>query len=183
MARAWTATPGGNWQPKLLAASQITVGFAAFLGVVSMATRRPILMLFFAAAQGLILVGVALFVVVAATAQRGTVREQYAAGDVIVRVGDRARYVYVIVSGSVEVVAPREGGGEDVKRLEPGDHFGEIALVGRAPHHASARAVTAAGVLKLAPSTFVALYTSLPAFREQFRDVLESRVRELERRV
>ncbi len=181
MPRAWTVTPRGHWQSKLLVASQITVGVAAFLGVVSMATRRPILMLAFAAAQGLILVGVALFVVVAATAQRGTVREQYAAGDDIVRVGDRARYVYVIASGTVEIVTPREGGGEDVERLGPGDHFGEIALVGQAPHHATARAVTAAAVLRLAPSVFVALYTSLPAFREQFRDVLESRARELDR--
>ena len=66
----WRPVLRGDWPAKLLIVSQICVGFVALLGVWSMITRRPILMLGFAFAQGILLVGIVLFVVAAATAQR-----------------------------------------------------------------------------------------------------------------
>jgi CRP-like cAMP-binding protein len=169
----------GDWQAKLLLLSQIAIGFVAFLGVTSMASRRPILMLFFAGAQGLIVLGVVLFAIVAVTTQRAVVSERYRAGEVILRVGDLSRYVYVIRSGTVDVATPRGDGTEDVRQRGPGDHFGEMTLVGRTPQHATVTAVTGVDVLKLTPNNFVALYTSLPAFKEQFRDVLGVRAQEI----
>src|SRR5688572_9027620 len=121
----------GSWPSRLLAVSQVCVGIAALLGVVGMATRRPILMLAFTAATGLIVLGVVLFAVVALTAQRGMIREDYGAGDVIVSAGEGRPDVYVISSGTVEIVSTRPDGGEEGKeRLSAGAHFHGTALPG-----------------------------------------------------
>ncbi len=165
----------GDWQSKLLTVSQVAVGVAALLGVASMATRNPLLLLTFLTAQGLIVIGVVLFAIVAVTAQRTMVLERYGAGETIVLAGDSCRHIYVIKSGTVEVTSPPTPDGQQaVKRLGAGDHFGELALVGQTTHAVTVRAVTAAEVLKLTPGRFVALYTTLPGFREQ---------REVDRRV
>jgi CRP-like cAMP-binding protein len=175
--------PGGYWQAKLLALSQICVGLVALLGVLSMATRRPILMLAFAATQGLLVLGIVLFAVVAATAQRAMIRERYAAGDVIIREGDPRRDVYVISSGRVEIVTRRPDGGEDVEaRLGVGEHFGEAALLGRGAYPRTIRAVTPVVVMRMTPDAFLSLCASLPGFKEQFKDVMEAHLRELDAR-
>jgi len=175
--------PRGYWQAKLLALSQICVGIAALLGVAGMATRRPILMLAFMAAQGLLVLGVVLFAVVAATAQRAMIRERYAAGDVIVREGDARGDVYVISSGTVEQVVPGADGRETVdKRLSIGEHFGETALLGPGVFHHTFRAATPVVVMRMTPDAFVTLCASLPGFKEQFKDVLAQRLQQADRR-
>jgi CRP-like cAMP-binding protein len=175
--------PRGYWQAKLLALSQICVGIAALLGVVGMATRRPILMLAFMGAQVLLVVGIALFAVVAATAQRAMIRERYAAGDVIVREGDAADDVYVISAGTVEQLGRDADGREMVdKQLSVGEHFGETALLGRSIFHRTFRAVTPVVVMRMTPNAFLTLCACLPGFKEQFKDVLAQRLQQAERR-
>ena len=179
----WRPVLRGDWPAKLLIVSQICVGFVALLGVWSMITRRPILMLGFAFAQGILLVGIVLFVVAAATAQRAMNRETYSAGDEIIRQGSPRRDIYVISSGNVEILVRQPDGTETVnQRLGPGGHFGETALLGRGAYFGTARAATAVEVLRMAPQTFLTLCSSLPAFKEQFKDVMEAHLRELETR-
>jgi CRP-like cAMP-binding protein len=50
----------------------------------------------------------------------------YAAGDVIVREGDEALYLFIVADGHARV--ERDGQGV-VGRLGPGDFFGELALI------------------------------------------------------
>lgn len=170
----------GDWQSRLILIAQIAVGLAALVGLLALATRNPLLLLTFLTAQVLFVVGVVLFVIVAMFAQRTMILERYDSGAVIVRERDRCSHIYLIRSGNVEVVAGRADGTEEaVKRLGPGDHFGEAALLGELAHPATVRAVTAVEVLKMTPSNLVAFYTSLPEVQEHFRGVMESRLREL----
>lgn len=182
----WKVLPGlrrGDWRSKLIAISQIAIGFVALLSILGMLTRDPLLLLGFTAAQGLILLGVVLFVVVAIFAQRTMVLEEFGPGEVIFREGDPGRHVYVIKSGTVEVFAKRPDGSQEViNRQGPGDHFGELALLRNAPRTATIRTLTAVQIFKMSPSNFVALYTSLPGFRDHFNQIMESRLDEFEAR-
>jgi ATP-binding cassette subfamily B protein len=91
--------------------------------------------------------------------------------------------VYVIKSGTVEVLAKRPDGSENViNRLGAGDHFGEMALLRKAPRSATVRTVTPVQVYKMSPSNFMALYTSLPELRRSFNKVMETRLQEFEHR-
>jgi hypothetical protein len=182
----WRALPGlraGDWRSKLIAISQALIGFVALLSILSMITLDPLLLLGFTAAQALILLGVVLFVVVAIFAQRTLVLEEFGPGEVIFRAGDHGRHVYVIKSGTVEVLAERPDGSQEViRRLGSGDHFGEMALLQKAPRSATIRTVTPVEVFKMNPSNFMALYTSLPGLRDHFQKVMQSRLHEFELR-
>jgi len=145
--------------------------------------RDPVLLLGFTAAQGLILFGVVLYVVVVIFAQRTMVLEEFGPGEVIFSEGDQGRHVYVIKSGSVEVLAKRPDGSQEViNRLGSGDHFGEMALLRKAPRSGTVRTVTPVEVFKMNPSNFMALYTSMPGLRDHFQKVMQPRLREFEHR-
>lgn len=64
-------------------------------------------------------------------------RQPFTAGETIVREGERGRTMYVVVQGEVAVFR----GDQEVTRLGPGEHFGELALADD-----SARAATVTGV-------------------------------------
>jgi len=67
-----------------------------------------------------------------------------AAGAAIVREGERAEALYVLVEGEVLVSARGEGGGpeRELRRMSAPDYFGEIGVLGRIARTAT---VTAAG--------------------------------------
>ena len=101
----------------------------------------------------------------------------------IFKEGDQGRDVYVVKSGTVQVlIKGKDGRPELVNTLGPGDHFGEMALLRNAPRNATIRTVTPVEVYRMSPNNFAALYTSLPALREHFQKVMESRLRELDAR-
>ena len=179
----WTVVPGiarGDWRTKVLHASQIFVGGVALLGFFAFVVKAPLLILAFASTMGLVVVGIVGFVVVALFSQRALVEEEFEAGQTIFLQGEEGRHVYVIKSGNVEVVHTRPGGVSEVlKVLGPGDHFGEMALLGRAPRNATVRTVTPVHVYKMSGGNFAALYTTLPGVRDQFTKVMESRLDEL----
>lgn len=80
------------------------------------------------------------------------VRKRFAAGETILRQGERGDAFFVIAEGSVEV-QPAEG---TVRRLGPGEHFGEIALLRDVPRTATVVAATDVEVLELSGDEFVA---------------------------
>ena len=171
----------GDWVSKLLLIAQLAVGVVAAFGVLSMLTLQPPWLLGFAAIQFLILLGLVLFVVVAVFSQRTLVLEDFGPGAVVFREGDIGRHLYVIKAGTVDIMVRRPDGEEQVvKSLGPGEHFGEMALLGNAPRNATARTATAAQLLKMNRSSFAALYTNLPGLREQFDKKMEARLHELE---
>ena len=184
--QTWRVLPGlrrGDWRSKLIAIAQIAIGIVAVISLFGMLTRDPLLLLGFSAAQGLLVLGVVLFVVVAVFAQRTMVLEEFGPGEVIFQEGDPGRHVYVIRTGNVEVLANRPDGSRQViAHLYPGDHFGELALLRDAPRTATIRTTTAVQLLKMSPSNFLALYFSLPGFRDNVSEIMKSRLNELKAR-
>jgi CRP/FNR family transcriptional regulator, cyclic AMP receptor protein len=172
----------GDWPARLIGAAQLLIGLVALVGIAAVATLNPYLLLGFGAVQGLIIVGVILFVIVAMLSQRAMVLEEFRAGQVIFMEGDPGRHVYVIKSGTVEVVTKRpDGSSEVIDRLGPGDHFGDVALLRRnLPHRSTVRTVTDAHIFRISPSSLVQLYANLPEVREYLRQKEEPHLRRLQ---
>lgn len=62
------------------------------------------------------------------------------AGETVIRQGDRGAELYLILEGSVEVVVTGDDGSEQVmRRLGPGQNFGEIGFVGESARTADVR--------------------------------------------
>jgi serine/threonine protein phosphatase PrpC/CRP-like cAMP-binding protein len=92
-------------------------------------------------AQKAILSGTSLFGVLNARELRQVLQvtevEQYQDRQTIVREGEQGEQLYIVLTGQVEVMRT----GAPVARLDPGEHFGEMALIRNQPRSASARAV------------------------------------------
>jgi len=81
---------------------------------------------------------------------KGTVRRQFARGDVIVKEGEQAVAFFFVLSGRVEVVKGAEGPTPKVlNTLSPGDFFGETALLDSYLRSATVRALEDTECLEL----------------------------------
>ncbi len=110
----------------------------------------------------------------------GIRREHFEPEEVIFREGDRGDWLYVLVDGEVEVT--KHGPGESalaLRRLGPGECFGEIALVSDQPRSASVRSVTSVNVLAVDREAFRALFSHLPPLRRFFEQLVEMRLKGL----
>ncbi len=171
----------GDWRAKLIMTSQVIVGLVALVGFLAFTTKHPLLLLGFAFSLPLMVVGIVFFVIVAIFAQRALVEERFGPGEIIFNEGEEGRHVYVVKSGRVEVIRKRKGGGPDVMNvLGPGEHFGELALLGKTPRSATIRTLEETVVFKMGRGDFAALYTSLSGVREQFNKNMKARLAELE---
>lgn len=63
------------------------------------------------------------------------------AGEAVFREGDMGNSFYVLIAGDVAVDKRREGKTVEIKRLGPGECFGEMALVGNDLRSATVRAL------------------------------------------
>jgi NADH:ubiquinone reductase (H+-translocating) len=95
-------------------------------------------------------------------------RMRFLPGDEIVRQGELGNYFYVITEGEVEVVEGANGQEHPLRRLGPGDHFGELAMSAGIRRTATVRAVTETTVIAMDRRDFGAVSQSMPAFRAQF---------------
>lgn len=92
------------------------------------------------------------------------------AGTVIVRKGDRADSMFFIMAGQVEVeILPNP------VILEPGQHFGEIALIRRTQRTATVLAVTECRLLALGVADFQRLLDVHPDIRERIAATAKER--------
>ncbi len=82
-------------------------------------------------------------------------------GDVLIRKGDPARYVYFIASGAVNV----ETAGQNL-RLGRGEMFGQLAMLTRKPRRAQITAITYCRLLRLDEDRFKQVLSRNPALRE-----------------
>jgi CRP-like cAMP-binding protein len=91
---------------------------------------------------------------------------RFGAGETIVREGDISGRFYVITAGAVEVLQQIDGQEQVIRKLGPGDHFGEIAAMSNGRRTATVRTLTATSVLSLARDDFAALVDHLPALHD-----------------
>jgi CRP/FNR family cyclic AMP-dependent transcriptional regulator len=108
-------------------------------------------------------------------ATHGT-RRTYAPGELIVRQGDPASALYVILRGRVMVEQDVDDHCEDLLQLGPSEFFGEVALIENTVRTASVRAIEETECVLLVSWEFTALVKESP----EVADVL---LRELIRRM
>jgi CRP-like cAMP-binding protein len=107
-------------------------------------------------------------------AKHGT-RRSYAPGELIIRQGDPASALYIILSGRVVVEREIPGGCENLMEFGPHEFFGEVALIENAPRAVSVRALEATECILIVAWEFTALVRESP-------DVAEVLLKELIRR-
>ena len=104
-------------------------------------------------------------------------------GETLIRQGDTAAALYVIVSGRVRVTQHQEGGGEhEINALGPGEVVGEMALLDDLPRSATVTAVEPTHVLALPVWEFRATLREHPDIGIKLLGILSRRLRSLEQR-
>lgn len=98
------------------------------------------------------------------------------AGRTVFSQGDPGDALYVVVSGAVEVRGERDGSGERVAVLGPGDCLGEMALVTGDPRSATVVALSPTRLLRLDKERFQALSERHPVFLRELARVLCRRI-------
>lgn len=81
----------------------------------------------------------------------------YPAGTVVFREGDSGQEMFVIQTGKVKIAKNIRGTEKVLDTLEPGEFFGEMALINQKPRSATATVVAEAKLLVLDPGTFDAM--------------------------
>ncbi len=98
------------------------------------------------------------------------------AGRTVFSQGDPGDALYVVVSGAVEVRGERDGQGERVAVLGPGDCLGEMALVTGDPRSATVVTLSETQLLRLDKERFQALSERHPVFLRELARVLCRRI-------
>ena len=104
--------------------------------------------------------------------------KQHQAGAVLLKEGDSADFVLLVLSGKLEVFIDREGQHLVLTEAEPGDILGELAVLCGIPRSASVRAKDNAAVLEWSDEAFRTLLLRDPSlsqriFREALRTLVE----------
>ena len=98
------------------------------------------------------------------------------AGQVLMREGQTGREFFVLVDGAVGI----DRGGTRIRTMNPGDFFGEIALLAEGPRTATATTDGASKLLVLGHREFHSLMDQFPAIRTCVLEALATRIRTLE---
>ncbi len=87
-----------------------------------------------------------------------------APGEAIVREGEPAEAIFVLVEGRVEVTSRGEAGGEPavLREMEPGTYFGEIGVLEGIPRTATVTAIERCHCLRIEGDAFLAAITAGP---------------------
>jgi CRP/FNR family transcriptional regulator, cyclic AMP receptor protein len=94
-------------------------------------------------------------------------------GKALTREGKSGSEFFVIVEGEVSVTKD----GAEIRRLGPGDFFGEIALLEDRPRTATVTAATPLRFFVLTRQAFRSMLAHQPQISEKVLDALEERVR------
>ncbi len=105
--------------------------------------------------------------------------ESFAAGSTLFREGDEGRDMFVVLSGSIEIVVR----GRMVETVESGGIFGEMALVDHRPRIATAVVKSDAKVVRIDEKRFLFLVQQNPFFSLQVMAVIAERLRRMDERL
>jgi CRP/FNR family cyclic AMP-dependent transcriptional regulator len=111
---------------------------------------------------------------------RAMVRRRFRRNEVIFHKGDPGDSLHVVATGAVKIVLPSPEGDEAIiATLRPGDFFGELALLDRAPHSATATAVEPVETISLARAPFQQLLDTDRGLRMALLSGLAAELRRL----
>jgi potassium efflux system protein len=104
--------------------------------------------------------------------------KQHEPGTVLLKEGDPAQFVLLVLTGTLEVFVDREGQHLILTESEPGDILGELAVLCGIPRSASVRAKENTAVLEWDEAAFRTLLLRDPSlsqriFREALRTLVE----------
>jgi len=104
--------------------------------------------------------------------------KQHAAGTILLKEGDQADFVLLVLTGALEVFVDRDGQHLSLNEAEPGDVLGELAVLCGIPRSASVKAKADSAVLEWSDESFRTLLLRDPSlsqriFREALRTLLE----------
>lgn len=103
---------------------------------------------------------------------RLTEHVKVAEGEILLREGEESKELFLILSGTGEVVQ----NGQLVNTLGPGDFFGELSALCWGPRNATIRAVTDLDLLVIGPRVLPTMAT-IPGFRDALLKGMASRLR------
>jgi len=98
------------------------------------------------------------------------------AGRVLMREGETGSEFFVLVNGSVVI----DRGGRRIRTIEPGDFFGEIALLSEGPRTATATTQSPSTLLVVGHREFHTLMDQFPSIRTCVLEALAKKFRALE---
>ncbi len=109
----------------------------------------------------------------------GALGREYFGGETIIQQGETGDCMYVVQSGSVEVVQKVNGGEQRLAILETGDFFGEMALFEREVRSATVRALVDSRILKVDKKTLLRRIKEDPLLAVNLLETMSGRIREL----
>ncbi len=101
----------------------------------------------------------------------------FKAGAFVLKEGESGSEMFIIESGSVEILRGSGAAEARLGLLEPGDFFGEMALLDDQPRSASARAVTDCRLLAIDATTFDQMLRQYPEIAVRMLRSLAARLR------
>ena len=105
----------------------------------------------------------------------GIAEEHFEPGEEVFQQGDLGDRMYIILSGRAEVVRTDNGTERVLAQLEPGEYFGEMALLHKTTRNASVRCLEAMNTLSIPKREFNVLSASLPQLKTSFEQKSEKR--------
>jgi CRP-like cAMP-binding protein len=110
----------------------------------------------------------------------GTRTRRFRRGEVVFHVGDPGDALFMIASGAVKITLPSENGEEAIlATLQPGEVFGELALLDGAPRSATAVALEPTETIVLQRDRFRQLLATEPTIRDAVLANMAAEVRRL----
>jgi hypothetical protein len=128
-----------------------------------------------------VLVGLAVIILIAVAAWRFLRShslfyfEEFNAGQTIFQEGEPGECAYFIHSGEVEIVMGSGAHEKVVAKLQPGQYFGEMALITSHPRSATVRAMSKTKVAVLGKQNFLTMVSMIPATREDIMKTVNER--------
>ncbi len=107
----------------------------------------------------------------------------YRPQEIIFKQGDTGDFMYVIQTGKVEVYLTTSKGEKSLAFYGPGDFFGEMAIIDKAPRSANARAVQETRAIMLDERTFEMHIQSNPAIVRKILKNLSNRLRDTNKQI
>ena len=107
-------------------------------------------------------------------------KETFKAGDFIFFEGDIEAHFYIIESGEVSIFTKDKRGQKmEVARLQPGETFGEFALIDKGARTASAQAATEVKAMKISAEGYELMLNDLPLWAASMLKSFSARLKKM----